>query len=86
MAVVLTWKRHNFAGKYKQIVMKYTYGNGDTTVTAATGLKNIVAYALSPTSVTAKAVDFATVAGGTITITVADPLAACYLFVTAWGL
>jgi len=86
MAPALAWKRHNFAGKYKQIVMKYTYTTGDTTVTAATGLKNIVAYSISPTSVTAKAVDFATVAGGTITITVANPLAACYLFVTAWGL
>ena len=86
MAVTLTWKRHNFAGKYKQIVMKYTYTAAEATITAATGLKNIVAYSISPTSVTAKAVDYATVSGGTITIHVAAPGATCYLFVTAWGL
>lgn len=86
MAPALAWKKWNFAGKYKQIVMKYTYDTGDTTVTAVTGLKNIVAYSVSPTSVTAVPVDFATVSGGTITITVTNPLAACYLFVTAWGL
>jgi len=86
MAPTLTWKRHNFAGKYKQIVMKYSYLAGDTTITAATGLKNIVAYSVSSTSVTAVPVDYATVSGGTITIHVTNPGAACYLFVTAWGL
>ena len=85
MAVVLTWKKIDFMGKYKCIHMKYTYGNGDPTVTADTGLYRIVSYAVSPTSVTAKAVDYATVAGGIITIHVADPLAPCYLNITAWG-
>lgn len=85
MAVALAWKKTNFSGAYKQVILKYTYDTGDTAVSAKTGLKFIVGYAISPTSVTAKAVDYATVSGGTITVTVANPLAACYLFVTAWG-
>ncbi len=81
----MTWKKRDVCGKYRVIHCKMTYGNGDTSVVVATGLKNIVSYSVSPTSVTTKAWNFATVSGGTITITVADPLAGCYLFVTAFG-
>jgi hypothetical protein len=65
---------------------KMTYDNGDTSITVATGLKIIYHYDISPPSLTTVPVDFATVAGGTITITIADPLAPAYLFVTAYGI
>jgi hypothetical protein len=63
-----------------------SYGNGDTSVAVTTDMKIIYSYTVSQTSITAKPVVFATVAGGVITFTVTDPLAGCYLFVTAWGL
>ena len=86
MAVALAYKRTDLLRKHRIVMMKYTYESGDTTVTATTGLKIIYSYSLSPTSLTAKAVDYATVSGGTITIHVADPVADCYLFVTAIGI
>lgn len=85
MAVVTTWKKTNYVGKYKQVLMKMTYGNGDTTVTCNTGLNKIISYTVSATSVATKTVTDGDVSAGTITLTVTDPLAACYLFVTAWG-
>ena len=85
MAVATAWRREDTLRQNKLVMMKMTYDTGDTSVVCATGLKKIHNYAISPTSVTAKKVDFATVAGGTITITVANPLAACYLYVTAEG-
>jgi len=86
MAVATAWKRNDTLRKHSLVMMKMTYDNGDTSVAADTGLSIIYDYSVSPTSVTAKKVNFAAVSGGTITITVADPLAACYLFVTAEGL
>jgi hypothetical protein len=65
---------------------KFTYAAGDTSITCDTGLKIIHHYDISPPSVTGVPVDFAAVAGGVITITVANPGAACYLFVTAYGI
>ena len=85
MAVATAWKKTNYVGKYKQVLMKMTYGNGDTSVVCATGLNKIISYTVSPASVTTKLVDIGAVSGGTITLTVTDPLAAAYLFVTAWG-
>jgi len=86
MAVATAWKRHDVMRKHKLIMMKMTYESGDTSVVADTGLYKVINYTISPTSVTAKTWDYATEAAGVITITVADPLAACYLFVTAEGL
>jgi hypothetical protein len=87
MAVVTTWTRRGFAGRNARFVSKkMSYDNGDTSIAVATGLKKIYSFSVSPTSVTAKKVDYATVAGGTITITVANPLAPCYLKVTAYGI
>ena len=86
MAVATAWTRRDVLRKNRVVMKKFTYGNGDTSITCATGLKIIHHYDISPPSVTLKPVDFATVAGGTITITVTDPLAACYLFVTAYGI
>jgi hypothetical protein len=86
MAVVKTWQRTDYVGRYKKVMARYDYTTGDTAITWVTGLKKIYAWANSPTSVTAKALDFATVAGGTITITATNPLAACYVYVTAWGI
>lgn len=76
----------NYEGKYRHVMLKYTYGNGDTTVTVVTGLKIIYSHSESTPSVNAKTITGAAVAGGTITLTVTDPLGACYLFVDAWGL
>lgn len=86
MSVATAWKRTDLLRKHRVVMMKMTYDNGDTSVVANTGLKLIYSHHVSPTSVTAKKVDFDAVAGGTITITVADPSAPCYLFVTAWGI
>jgi hypothetical protein len=86
MAVATAWKRNDTFRKHSLVMMKMTYDTGDTSVVCDTGLSIIYNYSISPTSVTAKKVNFATVAGGIITITVADPLAPCYLFVTAEGI
>jgi len=67
-------------------VFKYTYGNGDTTITVTTDLKLIYGYTVSPTSVATKYITAGTIATNVITLTATDPLAGCYVFVTAWGL
>jgi hypothetical protein len=86
MTVVTAWKRNDVMRKHKLIMMKMTYESGDTSVVADTGLSRVINYSLSPTSVTGKTWDYATEADGIITITVADPLEDCYLFVTAEGI
>ena len=86
MAVAVAWKKHNVVGKYRQILMKVTYGNGDTSVAVNTGLKLILAYSHSEASVNTKVITGAAVSGGTITFTVTDPLAAAYIYVDAIGL
>jgi hypothetical protein len=86
MAVATAWKRTDMFRKHSLVMMKMTYDNGDTSVVADTGLSIIYDFSVSPTSVTAKKVNCVAVADGVLTITVADPLAACYLFVTAEGL
>lgn len=86
MAVVTAWRRNDLLRKSSVVMMKMTYDTGDTSVVVDTGLSRIFNYSISPTSVTTKKVDYAVVADGTITITVANPLAPCYLFVTAEGL
>jgi hypothetical protein len=86
LAVALAWKKTNFVGKYRHVMMKYTMATGDVSVVAATGLKIIYGYTVSPAKVAAGAPTLATVADGTITITTGNPLADSYVFVTAWGL
>jgi hypothetical protein len=86
MTVETAWKRQDMMRGNRIVFMKMTYDNGDSSVVADTGLTKIYSYDISPTSVTAKTWDYAEVADGTITITVADPLAPCYLFVTAEGI
>jgi hypothetical protein len=86
MAVVITYNKPNVVGKYRQRLIRVDYGNGDTSLTVPTRMKLIESYTISPTSVTAKPWDYATVSGGTITVAVNDPLAACYLFIVAVGL
>ena len=85
MAVVITTRKSNVVGKYRQKLIRVDYGAADTAISVDTGFSKIHAYSLSPTSVTAKPVDFATVATGTISITANAPGAACYLYVTAIG-
>jgi len=86
MAVVTTWKKTDFDGRFKKVTMKMTYDNLDTTVTCATGLRNLFGYTVpSGSSVNTKYVTRGTVAGGTVTLTVTDPAAACYLTLIAWG-
>ena len=86
MAVVTTWKKVDFDGKWKRVTMKMTYGNLDTTVTCATGLRSLYGYIISSaSSVDTKYVTRGTVAGGTVTLTVTDPAGAAYLTLIAWG-
>jgi hypothetical protein len=86
MAVATAWRRNDLLRKHNVVMMKMTYDTGDTSVVVDTGLNIIYNYAVSPTSVTGKKVDCVTVSAGTLTITVADPLGPCYLFVTAEGI
>lgn len=70
-------------------ILKYAYGNLDTTidVTATqTNLKQIYGITTSPPSVNTKYVSGIAVSGGAATITVIDPAAAAYLYVIAWGI
>jgi hypothetical protein len=85
LAVVITYKKVNVVGKYRQRLIRVDYGAADTTLTIPTGFNNVVAYSCSPTSVTAKPLDYGVVANGTITLTANAPVAACYVFVTAIG-
>jgi hypothetical protein len=86
MTVATAWKRQTATRGYRGVFIKMTYGNADTSVVVNTGLKKIYSYSVSPTSVATKTVTAGAVSGGTITLTVTDPLAACYLTVTAWGI
>jgi len=86
MTVVTAWKRTDTFGNSSKIVfMKMTYESGDTSVAVDTGLHKIFSFEPSPTSVTGKKINYATVDAGTITFTVADPLTACEFYVTARG-
>jgi glycerol-3-phosphate dehydrogenase len=86
MTVATAWKKIDFDGRLKRVTLKKTYASGDTTVTCATGLRNLFGYTVSQgSSVATKYVTRGTVASGTVTLTVTDPLAACYLTLTAWG-
>ena len=87
MTVAVAWKKCDLDGKWKRVTMKMTYDNGDTTVTCPTRLRNIYGYTISSgTSVATKYVTRGTVSGGTVTLTVTDPGAACYLTLIAWGI
>ena len=87
MAPVTTWKKTDFDGRLKRVTMKMTYDNGDTAITCATGLRNLFGYTIDKaTSVLDKGVRRGVVtAGGVVTLLVTDPLAPCYLTLTAWG-
>ena len=86
MTVETAWTRRDVLRKNRVVMKKMTYDNGDTSIVVNTGLKKIYTYDVSPTSVTGKTWDYVEVAGGTLTIAAADPLAPCYLFVTAEGI
>lgn len=86
MTVTQTWKRTSKQMGMRVQHFKFSYVSGDTSITCTTDCKIIYSYAISPTSVSAKYVTLATVSGNVITITVTDPVANCYLFVTVWGI
>jgi hypothetical protein len=86
MTVATAWTRRDKLHTVKVVLKKMTYDNGDTSIAVNTGLSKIFSYDVSTPAVTAKAVDYATIAGGTITIHVANPLAPDYLYVRAFGL
>lgn len=86
MTVATAWTRRDVTNKHRVVLKKMTYGNGDTSIVVNTGLKIIYSYDVSPPAVTAKAVDYGVVAGGVITLTVADPLGSDYIFVRAFGI
>jgi len=86
MAVATAWKKIDFDGRFKRVTMKKTYDNLDTTVTCATGLRNLFGYTVpSGSSIATKYVTAGTVSGGTVTLTVTDPAAPAYLTLIAWG-
>lgn len=67
--------------------MKMSLVAADDTVTVNTGLKIIYGYSVSPTGVTAKIVDYGTVAGGVITLHCTAPGGTgADLYVTAIGI
>jgi len=84
LVAVLTWKRTNTVGIYRNIMLRYTYSAGET-ITVATGLSIIFSYSVSRPSVANGAVTQGVVSGGTITLTTGNPAGACYLYVSAWG-
>ncbi len=84
--VTWAWRRRDHLGKHKVVLMKMNLISGDDTVTVRTGLKWIYSYSISPPAITAKPVDYATVAGGVITIHTTDPGADMSLYVTAEGI
>jgi hypothetical protein len=86
LTVALASKKTGRVPGLRIVCLKYTYGNGDTSIVAQTGLKIVYSWAISAASVTTKLVDIGTVAGGAITLTVADPLADAYIYVTAYGI
>lgn len=85
MAVATAWKRQDMMGNTRMVTLGMTYGSGDTSVVAETGLRKIYSYMVSQYSVTSKALGNATVAGGAITLTVVNPLATAYVTITALG-
>jgi hypothetical protein len=86
MAVATAWTRRDVLRKHRVVTKKMTYDNGDISIVVNTGLKIIYGYDVSVPSLTTVPYDFATVSGGTITLTIADPLGPAYIFVTAYGL
>jgi len=86
MAVATAWTRKDLLRRHRVVIKKFTYDNLDTSITCATGLKKIYGYSCSAPSVATKYVTRGVVAGGTITLTVTDPAAPCYLTVTAIGI
>lgn len=66
--------------------MKMALINGDDTVTVNTGLKKIYSYSVSPVAITAKPMDYGTIAGGVITLHTTNPGASMDLYVTAEGI
>ena len=67
-------------------MMNMTLAAADDTITVDTGLKIIYSYSVSPPAVTAVPIDYATVAGGTITIHKTAPGVAEAIYVTAIGI
>lgn len=89
MAVTLTYRKRNYSGKYKMCILKYAYGNLDTSISVTarqTNMKQIYGITTSPPSVATKYVSAIAVSGGAATITVVDPAAGAYLYVIAWGI
>ena len=80
------WRRRDRLRNHYIVLMKMSLINTDDTVTVNTGLKLIYSYSVSPQAVTAKIVDYGTVAGGVITLHVTAPGASKDLYVQAIGL
>ena len=80
------WRRRDVFRNHRIVLMKMSLVAADDTVTVNTGLKLIYGYSVSPTGVTAKIVDYATIAGGVITIHCTAPGVSAALYVTAIGI
>jgi len=86
MAVTCNWVRRDTFRKHKIAMAKFTYAALDTTITWDTGLNKVYSYDTSPPSVAGKYVTDIVEAAGVLTITVTNPAAGAYLFVTAEGI
>ncbi len=80
------WRRKDYFRNHRIVLMKMSLVAADDTVTVNTGLKIIYGYSVSPTGVTAKIVDYGTVAGGVITLYCTAPGVSADLYVTAIGI
>lgn len=78
-------KRVEYLGRTKIVFMQMSLVSGDTIVTVATGLRNILSWTVSPYTLTTKLLLHATESGGTITQNVTDPAANETLKFTVWG-
>jgi hypothetical protein len=86
LTVAISWIRTDYiGGKTLMKKIKVTYASGDTTLTVPTGLHVIDSFSVSPASVNTKYPSGQAVDGGTITLTVVNPVADAYLFVTVFG-
>jgi hypothetical protein len=82
----VAWRRKDYFRNHKVVMMKMNLISGDTVATCVTGLKKIYCFNVAPPQISGKALDHSTVAGGTITVNFADPVANAALYVTATGI
>jgi len=86
LAVTTDWVRRDVLRKHKVAIAKISYDNADVAATFNTGFKKVYSWEVSPPSIAGKYCTGSTVAAGVISLTLTDPLAPAYIFVTAYGI